>query len=217
MQNTHARRRAIARLGATIIVAIFGFLLADINTANAEFYQVYLYYDHGNLVFDRDYDKKVIVLKGGRSETPTGGFRAEVIGRDNSMVHSTNFDPRPRVFEDYAPPDQARGGLKIYDEGKTVLQLSYAPIGSTLKIYNPANALVLEYDISYLASCNLDNKCEAFLGETTTTCPQDCGKAASGEIVAEPGNKKPPWLLWMLATGALGAIGFILWKVRRIS
>ena len=133
-----------------VTVIVLGLLVLGVNSAKADIYSVHLYYDNGKLVFDKGHDKKVEVLKGLKvgSNYPTGDFKAEILDSKGVVLHSTTFEPRPMLFWDNP---KGGGGSKLLDQGQNSLWLPYFPNGAKLKIYDPKGALILEYDISYLA------------------------------------------------------------------
>ncbi|TSC91302.1 MAG: hypothetical protein G01um10142_30 [Parcubacteria group bacterium Gr01-1014_2] len=200
-----------------MILLVLTLVLLGANSAKADVYQIYLYYDHGQLSFDRNLDRKVIILPG-KTGDPSGDFRLgdfriEVLDKNDNILHSVKFDPRPEIFSDPDSPSlrKSLGGSKILDQGETGLRLPYSPTGAKLKIYNPANTLILEYDISYLATCNLDSVCDSFYGEDAATCPQDCKKSEAGGVEKD-GDQ---WWLPGLVIVSVGAVGFYLWRMWR--
>ncbi len=206
-QNNHNQRRVtMTRFRARLVMLVLGLLVLNINTASADVYRVYLYYDHGQLFFDRGYDQKVVILRGQKisSNYPGGDYRVEVVD-GNNVLHSAKFDPRPVVF--------LEPGVKVLDQGQTVLDLTYVPVGTGLKIYDPKDALILEYDISYLATCNLNRVCESFYGESISTCPQDCKEVTGG--VAEQAKSDIPWVWWTVTFVGATIIVFFFWRWRQ--
>ena len=82
-------------IGITLVAVLSMVVLA--NTASADVYQIFLYYDNGQLSFDRDHDLKVIRSEGVENN-PVGGFRAEVIDRNNKVLHSASFESSQEPF-----------------------------------------------------------------------------------------------------------------------
>lgn len=187
------RRLAMIMFGIKTVIVILSLLVFKVNTANADVYQVYLYYDNDQLFFDRSYDQKVKVFRGEKigSSYPSGNFRAEVLDKDNKVVSSVSFDPRPVIFIDAPPPYRSQGGARVLDQGPTGFRLSYAPTGVKLTIYNPANQLILEYDISYLAELAPPSK----------------------QADAQP--TRISWYWWALAIFVFAIIILLIWKFLR--
>ena len=143
----HGRMR-ISIVWLTLVFSIV-FL---VNIANADqVYQVFLYYDQGKLYLDRDRDRKVII-EDSSIRNNEGEFRAEIIDKNNSVLSSINFEPKPEVCVDYPPSNRHLGGCRLEDQGSNAIQLPYSPVGVKIKIYDSNRKLVIEYDISYLAN-----------------------------------------------------------------
>ncbi len=193
------------------LIILLGLMIGIV--AHADVYQVYLYYDHGKLYFDRSYDKKVNVLRGEKisSDYPGGNFKAEVLDSRGNILNSQAFDPRPYTFYDIP---RGGGGSVISDTGATGFRLSYYPTGNKINIYDPKNALILEYDISYLASCNNNDICEPQLREDFGSCPADCKKVINSQAAEVVGTSSVSKYYILALLAAAGAI--VLWAVLRL-
>lgn len=180
------------------IIVLVGLLVFGVNAASADVFSVYLYYDHGRLVFDRNYEKKVEILQGMRVgiNYPKGDFKAEVIDQKGSILHSTTFDPRPEFFY------EGSGGSGWLDEGQTRLLLPYFSTATRLEIYSPKNVLILEYDISYLANLASVSPSPTSSVQVPQTNAQSTGIASY-------------W--WALVILVLFIVAFVIWKRRHNS
>ncbi|MBI2065041.1 MAG: hypothetical protein HYT62_03260 [Candidatus Yanofskybacteria bacterium] len=189
-----------------IVVAMTGIGVSRANS-NDDIYRIYLYYDHGKLTFDRDVISKVVIAHGWESFS-SGDFKAEIIDKDGEILHSVKFDPRLRgIMEDV-------GGF-VLEQSKTALDLLYFPEGAMLKVYDPSDVLILEYDISYLSTCNQNSVCESFYGEDTSTCPLDCKDAVLGGVSGKADSDMLSWLWLVVTIVTTGGLIFVLWKLWR--
>jgi len=171
-----------------VVAAMTGVVKAS---SNDDLYRVYLYYDHGKLLFDRDVVQKVVLVKGPEVVTP-GDFKAEILNKDARVLHSVMFDPRLRGIR------EGVGGF-VLEQSKTSIDLQYFPTGAKIKIYDPAGQLILEYDISHLARASV----------SPSPTPSSQLPPANGQ---ETGVS---WYWWTIISVATGVLGFVLWKLWR--
>ena len=180
------------------VTLVLGFFFLRTVVVNADVYRVYLYYDYGKLVFDRNYDKKVEISRGIQigDNYPMGDFKAEIADSRGNVLHIATFNPRPRLYWDNDNPEGGCGS-KLLDQGQSSLLLPYFQTAIELKIYDPKNVLVLEYDISYLDSLAGVSPSPASNVQVPPVTTQD--------------TLMPLWLFWVVAPLVLAVIAFSIW------
>ncbi len=80
---------------------------------------------------------------------------------------------------------------------------------------NSSGQQIYQYDISEIATCKPDKKCDASFGENYTTCPSDC----KAPVVANNNSNRNLGILLLLvaaaATIVMTAVGIYFWRKER--
>ncbi|KKT81572.1 MAG: hypothetical protein A3B99_03415 [Candidatus Yanofskybacteria bacterium RIFCSPHIGHO2_02_FULL_44_12b] len=154
-----------------LLIVLF-FLLTGISYAaqpspNADFeslsYAARLYFDNGKLFADRDYEVKYEIVESKFVQevvTTPFPYRFEVIGFNNKVISSFQFDPRK--------------GNPTFNSGKITVYAPYAPDGFKIDFLDNASRQILSLFVSDSSFCDDDNICEESKGENEKTCSNDC-------------------------------------------
>ncbi len=168
-------------------------------------YHFFVYYDHGQLFGDKDYDVKYEVAPGefvSETITTPNIYKVEIINFNNKVVKTFQFDPQ--------------NGNPNFLTGKVVIQGPYVADGLRAIFYSPDGQNVLSIFVSNSSFCNDDLSCDAARGENTATCPIDC--KVSGKPVLSAGSDQSPSgshffdYMFIITVAAFCAAGWIAWK-----
>ncbi len=177
-------------------------------------YVFYLYYDHGQLLPDRDYEVKFDVLS--ESFTPqtpsdTAAFTGQIVNIKHETVQTFKFDPT--------------GGSSSFTAGKIMVRGPYVPDALVVQFADNKGNQSVSIFINGASICNDDGTCDAGAGETTKTCSNDCKKIKATPIPAAP---EPTGILGgfdlntilIYAVGGVGVLvvawfGWRWWKKRK--
>ena len=125
-----------------------------------------------------------------------GEYDAKLYSFDNNLLFETSFNFELERTDEANPEWFNKEGKQIIvnkvqsqktDEISKVIFLPYHKNGKEVRIYR-YNELKLTVDVSNLATCNNNGKCDN--GETNKFCPEDCP--------INEGKNKLSWWQWIL-------------------
>lgn len=177
--------------------------------SKAEFsYLFHLYYDHGQLFADRDFEFKYDVI-GAPYESASAGqfpYRGELINFAGEVADHFVFDPR--------------GGDVHFVKGKLSIKAPYVADGQRAVFYDFQNRVLLTVPVSESSFCNDDGICNDDRGEDSLSCPKDCKQAVPVPPVKEPttgggGGSNGIVLSLLYLFAGIGLLGGGWWFLRR--
>lgn len=187
---------------------------ADINSLS---YVFYLYYDHGQLFADRDYEIKYdVVSEVFTAETvdESSAFKGVIVNFKSDTVRAFFFDPKK--------------GDPNFVAGKVAVRGPYASDGSRAQFYDAQGNQLVTVFINSAALCNDDGFCDSTGGENETNCAADCKKPRGTPIPAasvEPalgffGGSDDLTTILIYAVGGTGVVvgawfGWRWWKKKK--
>lgn len=139
------------------------------------FYNLYLYYDSGNIVADRDYAISYDISEDNPPSNDDGGgnpYRIDVVSIRGVVLGSFNF-----------VPTQLLSGQQ---KGKIVVRAPYFANAKEVAIYNNAGQLVIRVPVIESSFCNEDNICDIDVGENYVNCSNDCKEPATPTPISTP-------------------------------
>ena len=132
------------------------------------FYNLYLYYDNGNIVADRDHAISYDISEGSLSSNSDGGdnpYRIDVVSIRNVVLGSLDFSPTQLLSDQ--------------QKGKIVVRAPYFANAKEVAIYNNVTQLVIKIPVIESSFCNEDNICDIDVGENYKNCLNDCKESVT--------------------------------------
>lgn len=139
-------------------------------------YVFYLYYDKGQIFFDKDYNIGFDVINekfsGSLEATPApGSYRIVIENFKAETIINLAFDPQQ--------------GNASLSSGKIQVKVPYVSDGMWVRVYDRQDKGMSMY-IGMGSICNDDGFCDAGAGENDKNCQLDCKKQAPKTSVAPP-------------------------------
>jgi hypothetical protein len=153
-------------IGFAVFVSFVGVHADTVNPLNnldIFTYSFHLYYDHGQLSADRDFQIKYDLIAGQfmpealRTNSPYTGKIINVQGKTDATFR---FDPK-------------KGNL-TFTKGKITIKAPYFADAAKASFYNDKGKLLLTIDIGGSSFCNDNKVCDSSVGENYLNCPVDC-------------------------------------------
>lgn len=220
-----------------LILSIFSFLaFSPISFVYAQdfggqVYFLYLWYDNGNLIIDKDdptgfevknievnsdsefdneefledYDHDNVVID---SESL---YKAETISFTGNVLDSFFFDPVAERFDTTIPAED-------FKTGKVLFTIPYRTNASLIQFTNSAGQQILSISVARDSSCNENNICESQRGESSFTCLSDCPLSSSDTTPTTRSVWRAflPMIIWFGLAIVIG-VGWFIIKTRRAS
>jgi len=131
-------------------------------------YSFHLYYDHGQLLADRDFKIKYDLIA--EQFTPevlntTAPYTGKIINVQNKVDAVFRFDPKQ--------------GKANFVTGKITVKGPYFADAAKAIFYNNKNQTILTLDLGGSSFCNDNGVCDSNIGENYLNCPSDCPSPAA--------------------------------------
>lgn len=177
-------------------------------------YLFHLFYDHGQLLADRDFQFKYdIILEEYKPEiiNTASPYHGEVVSVDQKTLATFQFDPQ--------------GGNTAFTKGKISIKSPYFSDADKVNFYDNKNKLLLSLSVVGSSFCNDNGVCEADTGEDSNNCPNDCHAIPSpSSVVFSIAPSVTPtstgasgnWLMILLIVVAVLVVaGLVVWFIMR--
>jgi len=179
-----------------------GFKTIGLRIANGE-------YVYSNSIYQEEPDGRVVSFQGKN----LGYFP---VGSLKTIICSDEFNEKT---------GEIKGGCEEVSKGSLLINIPYFPNGKFADIYDEKGNKVFSIDLSSVATCNENAKCDQ--GENRENCPTDCNiKDALSKFkvvennpestVANKSEKSNIWYLLAAAFALIFALAFyFIWRKRQ--
>lgn len=204
-------------------------------------------------VIDLTYDKGEVTLRNilvtqafyQQAPEPEDGYLLELVSFNNEVLYRQRFvfpleiaaGPRPEWFDEkgnqiYFPTEEESGHL-VLEKAEVQLIIPYFSGGKTIRIFDPADAKILDIDVGFFAQLCGDGVCQEH--ESYLECAQDCPSGSADDFcdrivdgTCDPDcgvdgdadcGKRLPWIFVGIGFFILilASIVFFLWRKHRLS
>ncbi|MBI4441390.1 hypothetical protein HY639_04435 [Candidatus Woesearchaeota archaeon] len=140
-------------------------------------YFVPLHYDNGIVTRVGD---PYVVSGPGTDDKSTQGYQAALYDADGNKL-ATRFFMFPLFLSPVTLPEDIGTPPVILTEADYTLVMPYHSEGAVIRLIDPTGKEIDSIDVSSLALCNQNGKCDG--RETEKNCPEDCSKGQMGPII----------------------------------
>ena len=149
----------------TLCILVSFFLLANIAMA-AEYYEVKLLYDKGNITLD-----SINIKEFNKTRNLPGGYVAEIVDSKNNVLNVTFFDIPLKILYDTIDNKTGKlsgGGEITLDKQEVALLLPYFEDANALNIYDKTISKILSVDLQKYSKTDEETAAEKEQAADTT-------------------------------------------------